>query len=620
MRFSKVNAVRIPKGDVKKIRHNGKKLWSAIMARYVSLGDSIAAGHLINDEWETDYGTDSQYGNNGNTETVIVSGCYTDLIRDELAARVGGTVNATSFAKSGDRVDDLIAKLDHAVVRNAIAKADYVTLCIGANDVLEPALSHIDQYINTGDLNSLATIVEGNLARLADDSNANSYTALFNKLKGINPNAKYVFTTIYNPYKYLWITKGTWNNDYKDSFFAPIFRYVPEMSTLGIEWDKELKKALLNTSIVSKLFDRVNGLDDWAETYVTALNNVLRTKLVALNNPNFTLADTKAVFDCVPDRPVSAQKHYNDLVNVEYTRGYDTAQMDWGALWRGNIIKDSNGNPISNTICNDPETFWDILLDRYMDGLFNIDYDGLASTLVAEIVEQVIVPNIDPHPEEYGQYVMKRVFEDALGWSSLDRYTVTYNANGASGTMATQQVLSVDGLPAFTTIRNHSFAPAAGYYFTSWNTAVNGGGTGYYSGQLVGITGNLTLNAQWSNVYTINVHHSEDSNYHDSGDTGPMECYALWIDGVEQADLGQFFNGARVYNLPYGSQVGVIVQTKTGSGRSYITLNGNKIAGNSSDARYTFTVTNHMDIHFQWNYWLDDLRAQSYWNCYVTTY
>ena len=40
---------------------------------YVSLGDSNAAGHAINDEWVTNYGDGSQYGKNGNTSTAIVS-------------------------------------------------------------------------------------------------------------------------------------------------------------------------------------------------------------------------------------------------------------------------------------------------------------------------------------------------------------------------------------------------------------------------------------------------------------------------------------------------------------------------------------------------------------------
>ena len=224
MKFSKVNAVRIPGGAAKKIRHNGKVLWAPPAARYVSLGDSIAAGHAINDEWVKNYGEESQYGKNGNAETALVPSCYTDLISKDLRAVHGGNVNVTSFAKSGDRVDDLMAKLDHDVVRNAIAKADYVTVCIGANDVLEPALSHLEQYINAGDsaLAEIASIVEGNLANLANDSYAYSYRSLFDKLNAINPSAIIVFTTIYNPYKYLWLEEG------ENGFFAPVLNSIPQ--------------------------------------------------------------------------------------------------------------------------------------------------------------------------------------------------------------------------------------------------------------------------------------------------------------------------------------------------------------------------------------------------------
>ena len=53
----------IPEGKVLKILSNNKTFWQAENEapkfNYVSLGDSIAAGHAINDRWETDYGTKS---------------------------------------------------------------------------------------------------------------------------------------------------------------------------------------------------------------------------------------------------------------------------------------------------------------------------------------------------------------------------------------------------------------------------------------------------------------------------------------------------------------------------------------------------------------------------------
>ena len=433
MRFSNVKAVRIPK-SVTEIRHDGNRIWSPIRARYVSLGDSIAAGHTINADWNKNYGEGSQYGVNGNKETDIVLNSYTDLIHRDLMQKYGGTVNATSFARSGDRVDDLIAKLDHVRVQNAIKKSDYVTICIGANDVLEPAMSHLDEYINVGSLASAEAVIEQNFAALADDNNANSYTALFNKLSALNPNAKYVFTTVYNPYKYLHIEDG------RDGFFAPMLSLIPEMNIdvdkviedmflggqdlayydfssmkwVGIELDFDLdaiiKDGLLSTPIFRQLFSRVNGVSSWAENYVNRLNELLRGKITAFQavNPNFSIAETKAAFDTYPDRTGAGDVHYNDLVNVEYTRGYNTATMDWGALWHD----DYNDNAAA---------FWTDLAWSHLHwsngfpslnvaDYVTFDLNGFAVDLAERIVQKVIIPDVDPHPEEYGHVVMKDAF------------------------------------------------------------------------------------------------------------------------------------------------------------------------------------------------------------------
>lgn len=440
MKFSDVNAVRIPK-SAKRIRHNGKVIWQPISARYVSLGDSIAAGHAINDAWEKNYGTRSQYGNNGNTKTAIVPGCYTDLIHKDLITTLGGNVNLTSFAKSGDRVDDLIRMLDQDRVRTAVAKADYVTLCIGANDVLEPALSHLEEYINVGSLASAEAVIETNFAALSDDNNAYSYKALFDKLSAINPDAKFVFTTVYNPYKYLWLDED------RNGFFAPVLNTIPQMNLdvdkyiedmflggkdlayyditkwkwvaieLDFDLDNLIKDGLLLTPIVQKLFDRVNGLCDWAERYVNRLNELLRSKINAYKavNPNFFVAETKAAFDTYPDRPMAGDVHYNDLVNVEFTRGYNTATMDWGALWRDRYGESAAGIA----------QYWTDLAWKYLHfsngfpswnvaDYVSFDLNGFAVDLVTQTIEKVIVPNVDPHPEEHGHRVLKGTFENAF--------------------------------------------------------------------------------------------------------------------------------------------------------------------------------------------------------------
>ena len=590
MKFSQVSAWRIPSGSAQRVRqkHSGNLLWEndAIRFRYVSLGDSIAVGHAINTDWEANYGYQTQYGENGNTQTVIVSDSYTDLIHKDLIEQYGGLAAATSFAHSGDMVSDLMVKLNHTTVRDAIAKANIVTVCIGANDVLQPALMNFDQYVNSGDLSGITAIVQANLAKLANDNDANSYKALFEKLVAINPNAKYVFTTIYNPYKYLWLEESTKAQNYKDGFFGPLMWAVPD--SLGDSMANSIRGAFFNDDYVKLVIDRCNRIGDWAEAQVTALNNVLRSKIAAYGNANILLADTKAVYDYVPDRPVSAPKHYNDLVNVEPTRGYVIQDLDWSQFW-GNV-----------------------------DWAGGIDY----AAIMENILYNVILPDIDPHPEEYGHYAMKCAFYDALGWTTLARHTVSYNANGGTGSMASQVVTAFDGMAAYVAMPDSAFGvPSSVYRFDGWNTAANGGGTAYVKGQVAAITGDTTLYAQWSGTCTVTVSHSIGDSLptYGSGDTGPMECYALWIDGVEQSDLGAFSNGARTYTLPVGTPIGVIAAVSSGEGRSYITWNGNTVAGKSSNATYDFTLTSNINIHFEWNNWTDPSGFTSYWNCYITT-
>lgn len=392
MKFSKVRGVRIPKGNVQTIKADGNVLWDIVQYRYVSLGDSISAGHTIDEHWAKNYGEGSQYGVNGNASTVIVPNSYVDLIGKELRNMYGTrNVSIKSFSRSGDTVADLMEKLTHTVVIEGIKKANIVTICIGANDVLQPAFGDLYTYINTGSLANAESIIAQNLSNLASDNHATSYTALFNRLNEINPNAKYIFTTVYNPYKYLWCEEG------RNGFFAPLLATIPDISFLGFDIDGLIKDGLLSTPIVQQFFSRVNSLSAWAENYVTALNNVIKSRINAYAKPNFVVAETKALFDTYPDRTGTGDVKYNDLVNVEYTRGYNTMDMDWGQLY-----KDS-----------DAGTYWTKLALSYVS-LSGFDINGFAVELMDDVINKVVVPDVDPHPETYGHYVLKKSFAEAL--------------------------------------------------------------------------------------------------------------------------------------------------------------------------------------------------------------
>jgi uncharacterized repeat protein (TIGR02543 family) len=74
---------------------------------------------------------------------------------------------------------------------------------------------------------------------------------------------------------------------------------------------------------------------------------------------------------------------------------------------------------------------------------------------------------------------------------AIDTYTVTFNANGGTGTMTPQ----VSGVPA---ALNANTFTRAGYVFTGWNTATDGTGTAYANRATYGFTTDVTLYAQWA--------------------------------------------------------------------------------------------------------------------------
>jgi uncharacterized repeat protein (TIGR02543 family) len=70
-------------------------------------------------------------------------------------------------------------------------------------------------------------------------------------------------------------------------------------------------------------------------------------------------------------------------------------------------------------------------------------------------------------------------------------FTVTFDANGGTGTMANQTASSATNLTANTFTRT-------GYTFAGWNTAADGSGTAYSDNASFPFTANTTLYAQWT--------------------------------------------------------------------------------------------------------------------------
>ena len=73
---------------------------------------------------------------------------------------------------------------------------------------------------------------------------------------------------------------------------------------------------------------------------------------------------------------------------------------------------------------------------------------------------------------------------------AVSTHTVTFNANGGSGTMSGQAASSSTALTANTLTRD-------GFDFAGWNTATNGSGTDYADGANYAFTSDVSLYAQW---------------------------------------------------------------------------------------------------------------------------
>lgn len=277
----------------------------------LAFGDSISAGYAPNvspysDTDETEDPTLIEKRNmlqnyfefcNSNYGTTASKSAYTY----NFAKQVDITANIRSYANSGDTSTDLANMLtvdgyqktlaengsqvtiQNQSIASAIKSADIVTLCIGANDVLQTAVARINQTIEDGGIAYLLTgftpEMNEEFSDLIDQNveafKSNYTTKILPKLSG-----KKVFVmTIYNPYKYLSIAD----------------RFV------GL------------TEILNKA---IEGLDQ--------INNAIR----ASANKNVIVVDVAKSLDQI------AEKYYKDYVNADLSK---IDIMSLGAFGSGQI-------------------------------------------------------------------------------------------------------------------------------------------------------------------------------------------------------------------------------------------------------------------------------------------
>ena len=138
-------------------------------------------------------------------------------------------------------------------------------------------------------------------------------------------------------------------------------------------------------------------------------------------------------------------------------------------------------------------------------------------------------------------------------------YTVTYDANGGSGTMTDKNSPYAYGTAA--TVLTNGFT-RSGYTFTGWNTQADGKGTSCKAGVSIDVTGNIVLYAQWS----------KNSSRDDDDDK-----YFFAIQKVDAQD-GHALNGAKfkLYQLDKNDRIvnRRVVETRQQSSKNGIALFG----------------------------------------------
>ena len=130
-------------------------------------------------------------------------------------------------------------------------------------------------------------------------------------------------------------------------------------------------------------------------------------------------------------------------------------------------------------------------------------------------------------------------------WTPLATHTVTFDANGGSGTMTPQ----VSDSPAALTTNTFTYE---GYSFTGWNTEAGGGGTAYDDGATYGFSADVTLYAQWAAITLVSIDLAPHSTSIAVNATQTYSVTGHYSDG-STADMLPYFTGDDTFNVVSGS-------------------------------------------------------------------
>mgnify|MGYP001810136477 CR=1 FL=1 len=145
--------------------------------RYVALGDSIPDGYYNTSLWNYLGGGTDSYS-------------YIEQLRDRLSIL---PENYFDKSVSGYKTMDVLQQLSDPTIKNNIAQADVITICIGGNEIMDAAprtMSGLDKNnVNWSIADAGRNNFESNWYRIIDG------------IETINSDVTLMVMTIYNPYR-----------------------------------------------------------------------------------------------------------------------------------------------------------------------------------------------------------------------------------------------------------------------------------------------------------------------------------------------------------------------------------------------------------------------------------
>ncbi len=148
----------------------------------------------------------------------------------------------------------------------------------------------------------------------------------------------------------------------------------------------------------------------------------------------------------------------------------------------------SSCGPASNVVCSSGN-------NRF------VGMDNQSVNLITGLAPGTYTIKIIPYGQmRYNCGSFNQVNRTAITATFTVNPTVTFNANGGTGSMSNQQVT----YNTATQLTANAFT-RSGFTFNSWNTVAGGGGTSYANQANVTLTANTTLYAQWTAVPTPTI-------------------------------------------------------------------------------------------------------------------